>query len=73
MSKLEVLEQEITNLSARERRKLKVWFDQFEGVVAVPSVQRGNGQKPKGLLPRVVLPEGTPSMATTIGQLREEK
>jgi hypothetical protein len=71
MSKLEVLEQEITSLSARERRKLKAWFDQLEEVVVVPNIRCGNGQKPKGLLPRVVLPEGTPSMAETVGQLRE--
>ncbi len=76
MSKLEVIEREIENLSTRERRKLKLWFDQLEGQIETtpaPTIRLGNGQKAKGLQPRIVMPSNTKSLSETVSKLREAR
>ncbi len=76
MSNLEVIEREIESLSARERRKLKVWFDQLEGQTTAPiapTVRLGNGQKAKGLTPRIQMPSNTKSLSDTVSELREAR
>ncbi len=76
MSKLEAIENEIENLSPRERRVLKSWFDQLEGrspAITAPAIRHGNGQKAKGLTPRVQLPSNAKSLSETVNELREER
>jgi hypothetical protein len=76
MSKLEVIEREIENLSARERRTLKLWFDQLEGQTIAPpapTIRLGNGQKAKGLQPRIQMPSNTQSLSDTVSELREAR
>jgi hypothetical protein len=76
MSNLEIIEREIESLSARERRKLKVWFDQLEGqVIAIPAptIRFGNGQKAKGLTPRIQMPSNTKNLSDTVSELREAR
>ena len=73
MSKLETIENEIANLSPRERRALKSWFDQLDGqnqAITAPTIRRGNGQKAKGLTPRVQLPNNAKSLSETVTELR---
>ncbi len=76
MSNLEVIEREIESLSARERRKLKLWFDQLEEKVSAtpaPTIRFGNGQKAKGLTPRIQLPNHAKSLSDTVSELREAR
>jgi hypothetical protein len=76
MSSLEVIEREIESLSARERRKLKLWFDQLEGQVSAtpaPTIRQGSGQKAKGLTPRIQLPKNSKSLSDTVSELREAR
>lgn len=75
MSNLETIENEIENLSPRERRVLKSWFDQLEGqkVITALAVRHGNGQKAKGLTPRIQLPNNAKSLSETVIELREAR
>lgn len=76
MSKLEVIEREIESLSTRERRKLKLWFDQLEGqieTIPAPTIRLGNGQKARGLQPRIEMPSNGKSLSETVSELREAR